>query len=73
MPHALRPEQLWLWPAVVFDTLGVADEHMAEHAEAILELLDWRVCWWITPGHPRRLKGLLLDSLSPAAGEETQP
>ena len=43
-------------------------------AEAILELFDWTGL--VVEFHPitlDRLKGLLLDSLSPAAGEETVP
>ena len=52
---------------VVLDGLGVADEYMTEHAEEILELFDWtglEVAFQsITL---ERLKGLLVDSLSPA-------
>ena len=55
---------------IVLDSLGIADEYMAQHPEEILELFDWmglevEFC----PISLDRLKGLLTDALSaPMAG-----
>jgi hypothetical protein len=52
---------------IVLDSLGLADEVMAQHAEEILELFDWTGLE--VEFHPitlDRFKGLLMDSLSPA-------
>jgi hypothetical protein len=52
---------------IVLDSLGVADEYMAQHPEEILELFDWtglEVEFY--PINLDRLKGLLADALSPA-------
>jgi hypothetical protein len=51
---------------IVLDSLGLADEYMAQHAEEILELFDWTGLE--VEFHPitlDRFKGLLMDSLSP--------
>lgn len=59
---------------IVLDTLGMADEYMADHAEAILELFDWTGL--VVEFHPitlDRLKGSLLDSLPPAAPADALP
>ena len=53
---------------IVLDGLNVAEEYMTEHAEEILELFDWTGLE--VEFHPIPLdcfKGLLMDSLSPAA------
>jgi len=53
---------------IVLDSLGVAEEYMTEHAEEILNLFDW--AGLEVEFHPitlDRFKGLLADSLSPAA------
>ncbi|MDY7039792.1 MAG: DUF1638 domain-containing protein [Chloroflexota bacterium] len=53
---------------IVLDSLGVADEYMIEHAEEILEIFDWTGL--MVEFHPialDRLKGLLVDALSPGA------
>jgi len=52
---------------IVLDSLGLADEYMAQHAEEILKLFDWTGLE--VEFHPitlDRFKGLLMDSLSPA-------
>ena len=59
---------------IVLDTLNVADEYMTERAEMILELFDWTGL--VVEFHPvtlDRLKGLLLDSLSPTAVGDALP
>ncbi len=51
---------------IVLDSLGWAEEYMAQHAEEILELFDWTGLE--VEFHPitlDRFKGLLMDSLSP--------
>jgi hypothetical protein len=58
---------------IVVDSLGVAEEYMTQHAEEILELFDWTGLE--VEFHPitlDRFKGLLVDSLSPSAGEELE-
>jgi hypothetical protein len=55
---------------IVLDSLGLAEEYMIQHAEEILELFDWTGLE--VEFHPitlDRFKGLLVDSLSPSAGE----
>jgi hypothetical protein len=50
---------------IVLDSLGVADEYMAEHAEEILEIFDWTGL--MVEFHPitlGRFKGLLVGALS---------
>jgi hypothetical protein len=52
---------------IVLDSLGLADEYMAQHAEEILELFDWTGLE--VEFHPitlDRFKGLLTDSLFPS-------
>ena len=55
---------------IVLDSLGLAEEYMIQHAEEILGLFDWTGLevefYSITLD---RFKGLLVDSLSPSAGE----
>jgi hypothetical protein len=49
---------------IVLDSLGLAEEYMAQHAEEILELFDWTGLE--VEFHPitlDRFKGLLMDSL----------
>jgi hypothetical protein len=57
---------------IVLDSLGLADEYMAEHAVEILELFDWTGLE--VEFHPitlDRFKGLLADSLvSPSRSSE---
>ena len=51
---------------IVLDSLGLAEEYMAHHAEEILELFDWSGLE--VDFHPitlDRFKGLLKDALSP--------
>jgi hypothetical protein len=58
---------------IVLDSLGLAEEFMIQHAEEILELFDWTGLE--VEFHPialDRFKGLLVDSLSPSAGEELE-
>ena len=53
---------------IVLDGLNVAEEYMTERAKEILELFDWTGLE--VEFHPiplDRFKGLLMDSLSPAA------
>ncbi len=51
---------------IVLDSLGLAEEYMAQHAEEILELFDWTgLEVEFHPITPDRFKGLLVDSLSP--------
>jgi hypothetical protein len=50
---------------IVLDSLGLADEYMAHHAEEILELFDWTGLE--VEFHPitlQRFRGLLTDALS---------
>jgi len=56
---------------IVLDSLGWAEEYMAQHAEEILELFDWTGLE--VEFHPiplDRFKGLLMDSLSPGDTSE---
>jgi len=53
---------------IVLDSLGLADQFMAQHAEEILELFDWTGLE--VEFHPitlDRFKGLLMESLSSTA------
>ncbi len=53
---------------IVLDTLNLADEYMAEHAEEILELFDWTDL--MVEFHPvtlERFKNRLMDSLTSTA------
>ena len=49
---------------IVLDSLGVEDEYMTQHAEAILEIFDWTGLEVVfQPITLNRFKGLLLDTL----------
>ena len=56
---------------IVLDTLGVAEEYMTEHAEAILEIFDWTgLEVEFQPITLDRLKGLLVDAAQNRRAEE---
>ena len=56
---------------IVLDTLGVAEEYMTEHAEAILEIFDWtELEVEFQPITLDRLKGLLVDAAQNRRAEE---
>ena len=53
---------------IILDALGAAEQYMADHAEAILDLFDWTgLLVEFQPITLDRLKGLLLDSLATPA------
>jgi hypothetical protein len=55
---------------IVLDALDVAEAYMTQHAEGILELFDWTgLEVEFQPITLDRLKGLLVDSLSPGDGQ----
>jgi hypothetical protein len=59
---------------IVLDALGAADEYMEEHPEEILDLFDWtglEVEFYPVP--LERLKGLLVDALSPPSAGMALP
>ena len=56
---------------IVLDTLGVAEEYMTEHAEAILEIFEWTgLEVEFQPITLDRLKGLLVDAAQNRRAEE---